>query len=117
MSGWICSIPRPFTSASSDTRCALFDNYNNEFGNLTVADCTFNGNIAADGMGGGIYCYKGDLTLSNSTFNLNSASEEGGALAHDYHTATVTNCTFTQNASYSSGGGIYNYDSDLTLTN
>ena len=107
------------------SKCIFVDNIaengggiysNSDFGHLTVTDCTFNGNVAVDHMGGGIYGYRGDLTVSNCTFNLNSANQEGGALASNYNNTTVTNCTFRENSAQW-GGAIHSSHFGATVKN
>jgi len=80
-------------------------------------------------VGGGIYCERSSPTISNCTFNGNTATSPynsygGGMYNYDWdNVPTLTNCTFTDNSAVSSGigsgtgGGMYNYESDPTLTN
>ncbi len=79
-------------------------------GALTVSDSTFTGNSASNG--GGVYNFMlGTATVSGSTFSINSASGIGGGL-YNGGTATVTNSTFTSNSAVF-GGGIDNYTSAI----
>jgi len=67
---------------------------------LSVSDISFSGNSAGPtGSGGAIF---GDVTVSNSTFSGNSASE-GGAI---FGAATVSDSTFSGNSA-SEGGAIF----------
>lgn len=67
---------------------------------LTVADSTFSGNTASVG-GGGIYnVTSGTVTIINSTFNNNTATDSadgGGAIAHINGTMTIIDSTLTGN--------------------
>ncbi|MCA9967909.1 MAG: hypothetical protein KC423_26875, partial [Anaerolineales bacterium] len=85
-------------------------------GTLTVTDSTFIGNSASD-SGGGIYNGTGMLIVTNSTFSGNAANYLGGGISNDNGgPLTVTNTTFSSNsANY--GGGIYNNFGTLTVTN
>src|SRR5262249_31740959 len=79
--------------------------------------------------GGAIGNEWGDVTVTNSTFNGNVASGDGGAIvndspAFDYqysgsgNTLTLTNCTIAGNTATGSGGGIANYSREtVTMTN
>jgi hypothetical protein len=61
------------------------------FGALTMTNCTLSGNIA-DRAGGGIF-NSGTMTLTNSTVSANSAVGGGGIF--DSGTLTVTNSTLS----------------------
>ena len=74
-------------------------------GELTVSDSSFNGNSA--GAGGAIYS-RGDgasLTVSGSSFSGNSA-DYGGAIRIHSGTATLSHLTLMNNTANVSGGGI-----------
>ena len=74
-------------------------------GNVTIVDSTFTDNIAtADG--GVLYAWNGDRTvsISNSTFDGNTAGFQGGAILAA--NVTVTGSTFTENNAYA-GGAIF----------
>jgi fibronectin-binding autotransporter adhesin len=71
------------------------------WGTMTVSDDTFNNNTASY-VGGGIYC-AGVTTVSNSTFTANSA-EFGGGLGNQ-NTLAVGNSTISGNAAISGGDG------------
>ncbi|NMG19052.1 CSLREA domain-containing protein [Brasilonema bromeliae] len=72
-------------------------------GNLEVNNSTIIGNSARDG--GGIYNELGISTVNNSTINGNSAKYNGGGITN-YGTGTVNNSTITGNSAGASGGGI-----------
>ncbi len=74
---------------------------------LTVADCTFSGNVSDDN-GGAIDNY-GTLNVVRCRFSRNSAGTEGGAIGNfNLTTVTVTATTFSENSSYHDGGAIFN---------
>ncbi len=83
--------------------------------NLTVTDCTLNGN-AADDTGGGMYNYKSNSTVTNCTFSSNTANYGGGMYNYE-SSPTVTNCIFSGNVTQDSGGGMRNQNSSPTVTN
>jgi hypothetical protein len=78
-------------------------------GSLSIADCTFSGNTAAQ-AGGGMF-NDGTLSVANSTFSGNSARLGGAGIEND-GVATVINCTFSGNSG-TFGAGI---DNDTVLT-
>ncbi len=73
---------------------------------LTVANSTISGNSAVITDGGGMIC-DCDGTVSNSTFQGNTAQGAGGGIING-GTLTVSNSTFQGNDSFSTGGGIDN---------
>jgi predicted outer membrane repeat protein len=95
----------------------------NDASDLTLSDCNVSNNSAY--VGGGIYndgsVASAVLTVTNSTFNNNSATNSGGGIFNDGFdlvfrgsaALTVTDSTFSSNsANY--GGGIYNADAGGT---
>jgi hypothetical protein len=81
------------------------------FGNLTVSHSTFSINSAS--QGGGIANLDGTATVQYSTLSGNSASQGGGIF--NYGTLTVSNSTLSGNSA-SQGGGIYNYVGAVTVS-
>ena len=77
------------------------------FGNLTLNQCTLSGNNAANVGGGGIYNY-GTLTLNQCTLSGNNATNGNGGGAYNAGTATLNQCTLSGNYAVGAGGGIYN---------
>ena len=72
---------------------------------LNVTDSYFKGNTAS--YGGAIYNYGGDLTVTNSTFYRNVATNNpGGAICNVGGTFTVKQSSFTGNEAIA-GGAIY----------
>lgn len=85
-----------------------------------ISGCVFTENIATYD-GGGVYNYSGSPTLTNCTFNMNSAFS-GGGMYNNYGSPTLTNCTFTENqiqvsGIITNGGGMCNFQSSALLTN
>jgi len=74
---------------------------------FTITNCTFQGN---SGVKGGGICVSDSLgTLTNCSFNRNTASEIGGGI-YNYRTKSLyVNCTITSNTA-PQGGGTYNFD-------
>lgn len=86
---------------------------------VTLTDNSFNGNTASGGAG---ICVSGAIvTLTNNIFTNNIAlSNGGGAWVHYYadNIVTLSNNTFTENtATNGPGGGAYIAGRDVTLTN
>jgi CSLREA domain-containing protein len=82
------------------------------YGSLTVTDSTFENNSAEE-RGGGIYnnLNADGLTIENSTFTGNTTTDYGGGAIYNeaQAQATITNSTFYGNSAGGSGGGIYSY--------
>ena len=74
----------------------------------TLSNCTFSSNSAY--QGGGVYIDRADLSLSGSSFNSNTAGDNGGGLYSGIgsYPTSITNCTFTGNTAATNGGGICN---------
>ncbi len=96
-------------------------------GHITIADCTFSGNSAA--YGGGISSLPqrvpgaaAFLTISNSTFTGNHATNYGGGIYNVTSRTIITNTTFISNSADIGGGGVFNswdyfINIPLTITN
>jgi hypothetical protein len=90
----------------------------NDSGNPTITNCTFNRNSALNG--GGMSNEYSSPTLVNCTFSDNTSSGAGAGMCN-YHSCSpmLTHCTFSRNSAAAEGGGIfsyeYNYDSSLIL--
>jgi CSLREA domain-containing protein len=85
-------------------------------GTLTVTNSSFNGNSATD-RGGGIF-NNGALNVTNSTLFSNTAGSDGSGI-YNQGTLNATNSTLFSNTAGSYGGGIENSGSSaiLTMTN
>ena len=98
------------------TDCTFSENQDSGIpndGDITVANCTFSGNSAA--YGGGITSLPqrvpgvaGFLTISNSTFTENHATNYGGGIYNVMSALIITNTTFISNSADSGGGGVFN---------
>ncbi|MDO5819631.1 MAG: hypothetical protein Q4P11_04785 [Methanobrevibacter sp.] len=80
---------------------------------LNIIDCEFNGNRSED-KGGAICNSYGNLNITESTLNFNTALgrfSKGGGIYNKYGKLTIIDSTFTQNMSFgefSDGGAIAN---------
>lgn len=84
----------------------------------TIANCTFSGNKANWGGGGGMQnSNDSSPQVTNCTFSGNHGSLEGGGMHNDNSSPMVTNCTFSGNMSWDDGGGMYNEGSNPTVAN
>ncbi len=84
------------------------------YGNLTITNSYVQSNSAVHG--GGIYNGCCDsLTMNNTTISNNSASNNGGGI-YNWGNLTLNNSTVSDNSAALEGGGIYNLES-LTLNN
>jgi parallel beta-helix repeat protein len=82
------------------------------FGNLTVSNCTLSNNVAKptgtfpEGSGGAIFNSGPGLTVSGCTLSDNLAAADGGAIfARD--PTTVVGCIIKDNTADQEGGGIW----------
>ncbi len=89
----------------------------NDSGSPTLTNCTFNENSAK--WGGGIYnFFYSNPAVKSCTFSGNSADSRGGGMGNFWYSSpTLTNCTFSGNSANSGGGGMSNSFSSPTLTN
>ena len=88
----------------------------NDQSSPTLTNCTFNGNTARSG--GGMYNIQCSPTLTNCTFFRNTARSGGGMSNSVLSSPTVTNCTFSNNQATTVGGGMSNFElSSPTVTN
>ncbi len=76
---------------------------------LMIERCDIFGNVAQEGIGGGVYNDYGDLIIKNSSIHNNSAELGNGAGLSNWWNMVVENCLVSNNAALAgSGGGIYN---------
>jgi hypothetical protein len=106
----------------------------NSLATIKLNACTISGNAQSNtggafccsyaGQGGGIYNYRGNVTVTNSIITQNYASN-GGGIYNDCGTLTITNSTIDHNSASiggsqdgtSYGGGIFNYIGNLLIFN
>jgi predicted outer membrane repeat protein len=110
-----------FTSnQANDHAGAVFGYTNPAAPSTSIVDrCTFSSNMAPGGLGkaGGYYSLNGSLTLSNSTFTLNQAAGNGGAMDCSNSSSLIANCTFQGNTATNLGGGISAETGTVSLVN
>ena len=58
-------------------------------------------------LGGGLYCSRTDITITNSTFSNNYANESGGGAYFDNCSPTLEDNLFTKNSADRDAGAIY----------
>jgi predicted outer membrane repeat protein len=82
----------------------------------TVSNCTFRGNMGAEGggPGGGMYIRDGSPTLTGCIFVGNYANA-GGGLENYESSPTLVACTFDANRARLYGGAIYSSGSNAVL--
>jgi hypothetical protein len=82
---------------------------------LTLRNIIFEGNTALGG--GGMFIDGGGPRLNNVVFRYNTGSKNGGGL-HTYNLSNpeLTGVTFIGNQAVTWGGGLYNVQSNITLT-
>ncbi|MBR3213689.1 MAG: Ig-like domain repeat protein, partial [Methanosphaera sp.] len=82
---------------------------------LTINNCTFKNHQS--NKGAAIYNYA-NLTITNSKFSYNTATESGGAIYSNFETSLkITNCTFNNNTAKYNGGAIYTTGNNTLIKN
>ena len=88
---------------------------------VNITGCYFDNNSASDG---GAINNAGTLTVTDSTFSDNAATDHGlpgsnygGAINNYGGTVTISGSTINNNSSIGYGGGIFNNAGTMTLTN
>lgn len=90
----------------------------NAAGTVTLANSIFFHNSDSSSGGGYIIISQdGTLTMTNSTFSLNSTTRGGSTLLNQRGALTVTNSTFSLNSNKGGGSTIQNILGSATLTN
>jgi hypothetical protein len=80
-------------------------------GTLTIDTCIFSGNSAT--YGGSVYSLV-DTTVTNSHFNGNLATDQGGGIFIDPAVLTIINCTFSGNSA-PAGADLYSLNSTVNI--
>ncbi len=91
----------------------------NGLGTLTIMDSKFLANVATD-SGGAVYNEGGTVTVQNGSFSENTANRGGGIAntGNPAGTITITGATFDNNTSSESGGALHNDASgSVNITN
>ena len=83
-------------------------------GGPVIDNCVFENNHS--GYGGAIHSGGSTATISNCTFNGNSASANGGAVLIINGGVPISNCTFTANHSTLDGGALHVVNGEHSLT-
>jgi hypothetical protein len=87
----------------------------NYFGTANIIKTAFRNNTAANGAGGAIFNeFAGTLNITDSHFVKNTANLGGGV--NNAGELTITNSTLEQNTANASGGGVFNFN-QATITN
>jgi CSLREA domain-containing protein len=79
----------------------------NTSGSLLVTNCTFSGNQAPNGAGGGV-SNVAEATIANCTFTTNGGTTGGAAIQNQNGPLTVTDCTLSGNTAVANGGILDN---------
>jgi hypothetical protein len=104
------------THASGNNGRGIYTN-----GNLAIINCIISGNSGVltwtgASYGGGIYNYKGSITITGSTISGNTGDYGGGIYNYE-GSITITGSTISGNTSSNGrGGGIYNEGGSITIT-
>ena len=84
-------------------------------GNVNISNSTFERNTATSG--GAIYINNGNVTITNSTYIRNVAKSYGGAILVSGGNVTITNSTYINNEAKESGGAVDVYGGSFTVSN
>lgn len=76
-------------------------------GTLLVTNCTFSGNQAPNGAGGGVF-NGAEATIANCTFTANGGLTGGAAIQNQNGILTVSCCTLAGNTAVANGGVLDN---------
>lgn len=76
-------------------------------GTFTMDDCLMKNNAAYDG-GAVVNTDKCTFNATNTTFEKNKSTNQGGGAIVNEYTVSVTGCTFKENSAEKSGGALYN---------
>lgn len=82
----------------------------------TIENCSIRENASQNSVGGGIYSYGGDVMLTDTLIQDNSATDGGGLDLRDAN-SVITGCLIIDNTAVSFGGGIVFERETATLTN
>ena len=93
----------------------------NESGSLTISDSNFYSNTALNADGGAIYNLEGTVNISQGSEFLDNttaldSSGNGGAVANEGGSLTISNARFDSNTADFFGGAIYNEVGTLSIT-
>jgi hypothetical protein len=88
----------------------------NESSSPSLTNVTFNDNSAISG-GGMRNASNSSPILSNVTFSSNISTGSAGGMSNSYSAPTLINVTFTGNTAAKEGGGMYNSFCSPSLTN
>ncbi|GAB3707639.1 hypothetical protein GCM10027592_41970 [Spirosoma flavus] len=109
-----------YSSNPGLTNCAFQSNsasstgggmYNGTSSNAILTNCTFLSNTATN-AGGGVYNDRSNPSLTNCSFQTNTANS-GGGIYNSNSTYSPTNCSFLTNSALTNGGGIYSNSSSV----
>ena len=82
----------------------------------TISGSTFTDNMAYAGSTGAWHQYAGNVTITNSIFTGNSATNEVGALQQDTGDLVITGTSFDHNSALGYGAAIYDHQPEGTTT-
>jgi predicted outer membrane repeat protein len=91
--------------------------YHVDTADLTVTNCTFDGNSTANDRGGAIFNSEGQLNLSNSDFLNNKALLGAAGAVQLDDEGLIENCYFEGNTAVNDDGGAIHNDAPMTLRN
>ena len=87
-------------------------------GTITIQNSAISGNSAKYYTGGGIYAADSTVNIKeNSTISENTADDGGGIYATSSGTVTIQNSTISENTAADNGGGIYASGSTVNIQN
>ncbi|MCH8821874.1 MAG: hypothetical protein IH984_00045 [Planctomycetes bacterium] len=82
---------------------------------LTITDCTFSRNSAANaGLGGALHIFRGNAIVSNSVFSENTATQDGGAIIiRSSNPSLFIESSLFNNNSSEGGGALACYEGSI----
>jgi hypothetical protein len=108
------------------TECAISQNVYGQGGGIscrdssvTIRSSTISGNsISGQDVGGGIYSFRGSLTVEDCVISDNWGGRRGGGICSQYGSLVISESMISGNGAELEGGGIHSYsDASLRMEN
>ncbi len=102
-------------NASYGGAICVYPQSNMSRSNMSISNSVFDQNSATED-GGGIYAHSSDIYITDSELTSNTATWGGAISIYDRSNLFVSNSSLESNSATEDGGGIYNEHSDIYIT-